>query len=352
MKRLLSYFAMALALAFFVTGCANKATTIKALKPAKVGEMADMKKLAVVSFKNDNVGLSSKTEAKLAGYKLDKKRYFTVVNRNSLNKIIAEQKLQNSELLDSSSATQIGKLAGAEVLITGEVTSGSKSGQYKEDREKCLQYYKGGGCAKFRYYKVTCHTTNADVSGTFNVVDVTKGTSIYAETISKNYTADSCKDSRSSYGLVSFQGSSKKILSETQAKTALSNQIANEFAMKLVPQYVFFKVEFIEDFDYKKKNKVQDAAFEAALKFASSGRLDKAKNIFAKLHKDLKGKSFEVAYNLGVCVEGLGDLNRALRLYQTADELLLEPNKNVNLALARVEKNIQDQKEAEAQIKK
>ena len=102
MKLLLSvFFAVSL-----MSGCAQK-IRIKALTPAEVGEMASKKKIAISKFKGDNIGLSGKIESKIAKHKLDKKRYFTVLNRKDISKVISEQKLQSSELMDERTSTKI-----------------------------------------------------------------------------------------------------------------------------------------------------------------------------------------------------------------------------------------------------
>jgi len=88
------------------TGCAKK-VQVKALKPAEVGEMASKKKVAITSFKNDTTGLSSKIEAQIAKHKLDQKRYFTVLSRKDIKKVLDEQKLQSSELMDEKQQVKL-----------------------------------------------------------------------------------------------------------------------------------------------------------------------------------------------------------------------------------------------------
>ena len=105
-----------------MSGCAQK-VRIKALDPAEGGEMATKKKVAISGFKNDKHGLSGKIESEIAKHKLDKKRYFTVVSRKDLNKVMAEQKLQSSVSIEEAIATQVGKLLGAQAVTNGEIAS-------------------------------------------------------------------------------------------------------------------------------------------------------------------------------------------------------------------------------------
>ncbi|MEA3523805.1 MAG: CsgG/HfaB family protein [Campylobacterota bacterium] len=80
--------------------------------------MLSTKLIAVTSFKNDRVGLSGKIESILAKQKLDDKSFFTLMSRTDLNKIIAEQKIQNSGLMEASTAVEVGRLMGAQGKYT------------------------------------------------------------------------------------------------------------------------------------------------------------------------------------------------------------------------------------------
>lgn len=347
-----SMLVIAFVMSILTTGCGKKVVVIKAVKPAEVNEMANYKKVAVVQFKNDKVAMSSKVEAGLASTKLDKKKYFTVVNRSQLNKVLKEQKLQHSELLSGSSASKVGKLLGAEVLISGEVSDNASSSTYMESREKCIARDKKGNCVQLKHYKQKCYKTNADVSGTFNVTNVEQGVVVHAETITKTYSGDSCKDGYKSYGILSVGSSDVKILSESQATAKLANQVAKTFTKKLAPGYVYFHVSLMEDFDYKNATDTQKLKFKSAIKFIELGRVRKAEILFNSLRKDIKGQDIAVMYNLAVTKEAQGQLEAALKLYNKADDLSIEPSKLVSFALTRVQRNIANQKEANQQIAK
>jgi len=99
----------------FMAGCAQK-VNVRALEPAEIDRAATTKKIAVDSFRNDRVGLSGKIEAKLARFKIDNKSYFTIVSRNDFKKIIEEQKIQNSGLVEQEAVVEIGNLIGAQAL--------------------------------------------------------------------------------------------------------------------------------------------------------------------------------------------------------------------------------------------
>jgi len=334
MKMSLKLLLTASAVALLMSGCAQK-VRIKALDPAEVGEMATKKKVAISGFKNDRHGLSGKIESQIAKHKLDKKRYFTVVSRKDLNKVMAEQKLQSSELMDEATATKVGKLIGAQAVINGEIASATAtSGQYRESREKCLKWTKEG-CVRYKHYTVTCKTTQASVAANLNIVNVETGSIIYGDTINKEYNGDSCK---------------RAVLSKGQALNRLTSAIASEFVYKLTPHYIYFSVALLEDIELKNVTDKQEKTFENALAYIKAGRMDKAEKMLQGLLDELDGKSYVVAYVFGVVKEARGKLDEAKKIYSMADDLTVEPVDEINLAMTRIDNSIAKREEAKKQM--
>ena len=310
---------------------------LKALSPAEVGEMATKKKVAVSSFRHDSVGLSGKIEAKISNYKLDNKKYFKVLSRKDINKVISEQKLQSSALMDETSSVRIGKLIGAQAIVSGEIASAhAESTSYLEDREKCLKYVKKEGCVKYRYYKVRCFMTKAQVSANINIVDVQDGSIIYGDAINKNYNSNSCRNSRN-------------VLSKSQAKNYLTSLIADEFVHKLTPHYVYFSVELLESLDIDLNDK-QELMFKRSIEYIKVGRMDRADKLLLRLMDEVNGSSYVIAYNYGVLKEARAELNEAKKLYSLADEISTEPIKEIIQALVRIDESLYKTNEAKRQI--
>ena len=351
MRNIYKVAVLASATALLMTGCAQK-VKIKALNPAEVGEMASKKKVAVSNFRNDTVGLSGKIESEIAKQKLDRKRYFTVLSRQDMAKVIAEQKLQSSELMDEATSAKVGKLIGAQAIINGEIASANaESGAYMEEREKCVSYYKdGSGCARVKYYKVRCNTTQAAVSANINIVNIETGSIIYGDTITKEYSADSCKQAPTLGGLLTLDVAPKQILSKSQALNRLASNIANEFVYKLTPNYVYFTVALIEAIELENAQEAQELKFAQSLEFIKAGRYDKAKSIYEGLMTDFEGQSYAVAYDYGVVYEATGDFNKARDLYQHADGLTVAPVEEINLAINRIDRLIEKRDEARKQM--
>lgn len=337
MKKSIKIILFALAISIFASGCAQK-VRIKALNPAEVGAMASKKRVAVSKFRKDTLGLSGKIEAEISKQTLDKKRYFTVLSRNDMNKIISEQNLQSSEVMDEKTSAKIGKLIGAQAIVGGEVVSSqAQTGSYLDNRKECVSYNKDG-CASYRYYKVTCNTIKATVSANINILNVENGTIIYGDTISKEYDADSCKYS------------SGKVLSKAQALNRLASSIANEFVYKLTPNYIYFSVTLLEKIKLETATDKQHKNFERALAYIKAARYDKSMKILEKLMEELDGKSYVVAYVDGVVLEATGDFDKAKKLYAIADDVTIEPIEEINLAINRIDRLIEKREEAKKQM--
>lgn len=345
MKTLIRVALSALGVAILMTGCAQK-VNIKALAPAEVGEMASKKKVAVTGFKNDKVGLSGKIESQIARHKLDKKKYFTVLSRKDINKVVSEQKLQSSDLLDQKTASRVGKLIGAQALINGEVASANgESGRYKKDMKECLSYYKKGGCARWRFYKKDCFTTKATVSANINIVDVETGAIIYGDNITKDYNGDSCK-----LRSASLFSAPQPLLSKKQAINKLAGDISSDFVRKITPNYVHFNVALLESIELDGVTSKQKQKFENSLEYIKAGRMIRAKAILQRLLDELNGQSYVVAYDNGVVCEALGKLEDAKKLYTMADNLTPKPIDEVNAAMNRIDSLIEKREEAKKQM--
>lgn len=324
-----------LAVGLFMNGCAQK-IKIQALHPAEVGAMATQKKVAINSFKNDSVGLSGKIESKIAQHKLDGRTYFTVLSRKDLDKIMAEQHLQSSELMDEATTTRIGKLIGAQAIVSGEIiASNTHYSSYQKQEKECLSYTKKGVCEKWRYYNVTCKTMRTSLSANINILNVETGTLIYGDTLNKEYSGDSCDDT---------------ILSQVQALNRLSTSIADNFVHKLTPHYIYFEVTLLDEIELKSATKQQKEAFKYALEYLESNRFDKAQQILERLLDELDAKSYAVVYVYGVVQEAQGKLKEAQKMYLLADSLTLRPVVEIDTAIVRIQSSIQKNKQAIEQI--
>jgi len=320
-------------LIFMVSGCSQK-VTIRALEPAEVDRAALTKKVAVSNFNNDRVGLSGKIEAKLSKFKIDNKSYFTIVSRNDFNKIVQEQHIQNSGLVDSQTVVEIGGLVGAEAIISGNVGRVTSSdSHFYEQRIRCAD----NKCKTFTYYNVSCQKKIIGLSAELRMVDVAHGDIIYADTMSKSLTYKHCSDD------------SRVIPSQEIVAQNLANLISTDFVNKLTPRYRHFRVALLDDGDLDYSSE-QKKLLEVSLTYIEQGRFDKAEQLLINLIDSTRSQSYVAFYNLGVVKEAEGKYLEAKEYYQNADNLMIEPVQEISAAVLRINSLISKRKITQAQI--
>ncbi len=320
-------------ISLFFSACAQK-VQMKALEPAQVDRVAYTKKITVTRFKNDRVGLSNKIEANLAGFKIDNKKYFTMVSRQDFEKIIEEQKIQNSGLVDTETATEIGHLIGAQAIISGNVNPlSSQDSYFYEERVRC----KDLKCKELVTYSVRCQKRVVGVSAEVRITDVTKGDIIFADTLSKNANYEHCSDD------------SNALPSKEIAGQKLAIKMANEFTFKLTPHYRHFEVSLLEEPDLEYNDK-QEELLKVALEYIEQNRYDKAEKLFLKLVDTTKSQSYVPFYNLGVISEARGKLKEAKEYYEYADNLMVKPVEEINEAVTRIDRLISQRQQTREQI--
>jgi tetratricopeptide (TPR) repeat protein len=320
---------------FLLSGCAQK-VTIKALEPAKIDRVAFTKRIAITNFKNDTVGLSAKIEAKLAQFQINDKKYFRVISRNDLKKVIDEQKLQNSGLVDEKTAVKLGEIVGAQAIISGRVSSPTREDSYfYETRIRCADLK----CKKIETYKVRCMKRIFSLSSDIKIVDVANTDVIYADTLTKNSSYKHCSDD------------SHALPSPEMAGQSLAMAIANDFTYKLTPHYRNFEVTLLDegDLDYTDKQK---KLLAVSLEYIEQGRYDKAENLLGRLIDATASKSYVPFYDLGVIKEAEGKYKEAQGYYGEADHLMVEPVEEINHAVLRIRKLIAKIKKTMEQLKR
>ena len=326
----MKYSAAFITVALLFGGCAQK-VQIKSLQPAQISRAAVTKKIAVIAFKNDRVNLSGNIEAKIAQYRLDDKPYFTTVSRKDLGKILAEQKIQDSGLMDSSSLGQSASMLGAQAIILGDVSDPSiNRSNYYVNRTKC----KKDQCWE---ESVACTKQTASLNAQIRMIDTQKGDIIYADSISKSDSWSHCRDD--SYVLPTL----------ATAAYQLTDRIADEFVSKLAPHYVYTQVALLEkpDLEYSDRQKL---LLEGALESIKQNRFDKAENLLSELIDSTAEKSYVALYDLGVVKEAEGAYEDAKTLYKKADEVTLKPVEEISKALVYIQAQIEQSKVARSQI--
>ena len=318
-----------------VSGCAQK-VNIRALEPAEIDRAAATKKVAVANFSNDRVGLSGKIEAKLSRFRIDNKSYFTIVSRNDFNRIVEEQRIQNSGLVDQETVIDIGNLIGAQAIISGNVGRTTAQDTYfYERRSRCADRK----CKELIYYKVRCKKRIVGLSAELRMVDVSQGDIIYADTMNRSATFKHCSDD------------SRALPSREMAAQDLAESIANNFIYKLTPHYRNFRVVLLEDPDLEYSDD-QEKLLEVSLTYIEQGRFDKAEQFLVQLIDSTGSQSYVAFYNLGVVQEAQGNYIEAKEYYENADSLMVEPVEEINAAVLRINSLIEKRQRTQAQLER
>lgn len=333
-------------LAFILSGCVQK-IQIKTMKSAEISDGA-IKDIAVVPFSNDTVSQAWKIDSALQNLFINGKKYFNVLDRIYLEKIMVEKKLNDSGLVDLiHNDSQVG-FKEIRTLVTGEVAlNDMQHSNYLEERidyQTCLETAidKRGNsyCKKYRTYHMACATNIYSLTTNVKFIKVADSKVIFSKSFSKNAKAIHCADDNNMLP-------SKEVVNEN-----LANEIAKNLVQMVAPSYVYFEVALLdnEDVDFSKE---QWKMLKMALELLKNERIEKANEILKQLNSILENKSYVVLYDLGVTEEALGNIYKAYEIYQKADNVALNKNKvikELSLALVRVKENIDEYEKANKQL--
>lgn len=328
-----AFLGVSIGVILLLSGCAQK-LDIRVLEPAEIDRVAYTKKIMVSDFSNDRVGLSRKIEANLAGVRIDNQNYFTLISRNDFEKIIKEQRLQSSGLVEQKTVARVGELIGAQAIISGNVSSpSSQDSSFYETRARCADKK----CKSLSYYKVRCVNRAVGLSAEVRIVDVEKGDVIFADRLSKNRVYKHCSDYSSA------------LPSRDMAAQRLSSEMADEFTSRLSPHYRVFSVVLLDepDLDYSKR---QEELLDVSLEYIEHGRYDRAEEFLSQLIETTGSQSYVAFYNLGVVKEAQAKYAEAKEYYEMADSLMIKPVTPINEAVLRIDKLIEKHKRTQSQL--
>jgi len=332
-------------LLLIVTGCAQK-TTIKALKAAKVTDKS-IKNIGVLSFDSDNIAQASSIDSEISNIKINGEPYFNLIDRNNLQRVMSEKKLNDSGLVNLIKGKKNKGLSEIETLVTGKVNvSDVSTSNYYESRtdySRCVRYgyYKNGKryCASYRKYNVKCQAKTYNVNTKVKLIKVSNSDTLFTNNYSASNKLTKCIDQN-------------KVLPTKQAQnTKLAANIAKQLIKDIAPSYVYFKVVLFDDpdVDYAPKDKL---LLKSSLTLIKAKRIEKANKLLKKLVKHTKNKSYVSLYNLAVTEEALGNVKGALDLYKQAEDisLLTKPQDEISQAIIRAEKNLAELNKANKQL--
>ena len=316
------------------------------LQPAQYHEASLIKTVAVLPFNGpEGNAFAAEIEGVLVSIGIDDKRYFTLVDRATLDKTISEMQLSQSGMVDQKTAVKLGKLVGAQGIYTGIVSQNNyNESRYSEKRSTCAQYetrrdkdgntYQGS-CVFWRYYNVSCTKRVASFAVSPKLVEVSTGKILYSRNLSATAESTGCKDTNPVQG--------ESVLIE-KAKAS----VKKEFRRDIAPYYVTREIKLMDSTDGIESTEAKDK-LKSGLAYADKGRMDNACELWGEAH-NLAGNSPALLYNLGVCAESRGDQDAALTLYKQADKKLGKPDDDISLALNRVSEAIKNKGKLKEQL--
>lgn len=331
-------------LSFFFTACSHK-TTIKTIKPATIYDK-NIKKVAILKFENDDISLSSNIKSKMSSIYFDDKSFFTIVNRDDINTIMDEQKLQDSGLVDTKE-DKVFSINEINSFISGKINSKNYHHSFyneeREDTQICVQYVKdkkgNNSCVKYKKNIVLCNRYDYSIDAVVTISKISNSDILYSKNYFNSTSYSKCSDD---YEIVPNRSSVYNIL---------SNNIAQEFVSTISPSYIYIKVTLLDDADIE-YTKEQEKLLENSLKLIELSHIIKANILLKKLVSSTQEKSYVALYNLAVTYESMGNLEQALSLYLKAQSISLTTDvvEEIFHALKRVKRSIDDRKKADIQI--
>ena len=332
----------------FSTGCSTRySVSIKALKAAKVTDPA-IKNIAVLKFKNDDIGQSSQIEQALNNARIDGKKYFNVVDRNNLNTILKEKKLDYSGLVNvihkGFGLKQVDSLVIGKVNVNSEKKTSFQ--EERVDRSRCSEYKyvktKRGSykyCVRYYHYKVSCKAKEYNLQTNIKVIKIKNSQIIFANTYDASAYYKHCTDD------------SRVLPDRKDVNSRLASNIARQFVNDIAPHYVHFYTYLLDDLDVDMKGN-DEKLFEASLKFIKLNRIQKANELLSLLYKKYP-TSYVLAYDLAITQESLGNIYKAKSLLLRAENLALaqgEVIKEIENGIKRVNSNIEEYNKAQKQL--
>lgn len=322
MKKLLVCAALAALL-----GCAPKITT-SVLMPSKADGISSLRNVAVLPFAgNYGTQITPSAENVLVTAEVNGSRYFKVADRQNLNRVISEQKLQVSGITDEIAAVKLGRLVGVQGIFTGTADSSVGSSNYTETRTKCAGSDSKGKCTSFYDYTVVCTRKKATITFIPKLIDVSTAQVVYSENITGEAEDKRCQDS--GIGL----------LSDYELLKSAENSAMDEFRTQVAPYTANVRLTLLTD----KRGLDGDGKdlLKSAQKFAEAERLDRACAMWQEgAAKYPQSPSF--LYNLGLCRETEAKYEEALELYMKADSQTDKPDKVISAAIIRAKQRIAD----------
>jgi len=241
---------------------------------------------------------------------------YQLVERSKLDKILQEQKLGASGVIDDSQAAEIGKILGLDAIIVGSVSFTHKDEDKKTEIED-----------KNKKKSISIsRTRTVTVEGRMKIISVTT-----AQILGTQNSTMSASDTKTD-----------EKISGLSPVNELCDQALNRIAWNLVN---YFAPSFnYATFEFKKIKAYKDKSSEAG-DYIKQGEIDKAYKLYKAIY-DADSYNPAAAYNVGLLNEAVGNYDKALECFSVAKELEASESDYVN-AYKRAQKGAEMAKDLE-----
>ena len=328
-----------------LTACAPPKVRTTTLIPAPYHEAAKLKQLAVVTIDGrGGSAFAAELEAALANIATDGHPYFTLLEQTRLDQILNEQELAASQLIDPDTATEVGRLAGVMGIVAGNISRTLTDTNYREKHTFCLEREAPpknakkdeGKCLRSEQRHVPCTKRELVLTFTPKIIDVSSAKIVYSRALRSTRTDAVCGDS------------GRSLASEPTLYGQAKESVLAAITQDIAPHYATFVFNLMDDDDGINSPEALNR-FTSGLDFAKNNRLDRACELWQAAYP-LAPQAPALLYNLGVCAEINGNLEKAKNLFVQADHLLSEPHDDVSRALRRIETALANQRQLDEQL--
>ncbi len=330
--------------------CAIQSTvSVRIQKPASI-DLPNIKKIAVVDFQGSE--RSGSQIATLIQSLLMATDHFNIMERDQLRRILEEQNLGMSGVIDANTAAEVGQLLGVDALIFGEISTyevepdqeitekvkeKKHTGRYEWVEEKDDKTGKTKRVKKEIIEDVWVDRSywirRGTVAINFRVVNVETGELLAAHSDSRSY--DSQDEKKTFLEMVTDQ--QKLLKPQGEILNDLSQSICQQFVRMIAPYYTTEK-RVIEP---------GRGTIDEGRKYAENGLWPEAIDAWERAVVEVSDEP-AAFYNLGLGYEIQGLLEKAEQYYQYA--VRLNQKKLYMEAIARVRQLKEEQKKLIEQL--
>jgi len=289
-----------LILAMILSSCGTTAMYMKVKRPAEIN-LKGYQKVAIgdIVGQRNRVTRHSRDISDELTTTLFKSGYFEVLDREHLAKILEEQGLAQTGLIDESSAVQIGNIIGAGVFVFGRI----QNDKYEEKTSKGDKKTDKKGKTTQKFY----HDGEFNLSVNVKLIDIQTAKILAVKTLSTRKTQRKTATNKPA----------PQVDPDMLYRQCL-NDISVQFQKLVSPHDASVRADFETDGDLPE--------VDQAIAMFRIGEWDDGINILQNatektgLEKEVRAKTF---YNLGLAQTYSGDFQNALANLKKA--LLLDP---------------------------